>query len=66
MDRRFMFMKTFCPQGVVCPCSRAIYMYMTTAKDSHILSTENNSAFVIFKFEILAHRHLTLSLILNN
>ena len=29
MDRIFMFMKTFCPQGVVCPCSGAIYMYMT-------------------------------------
>ena len=28
MDRRFMFMKK-CPQGVVCPCPRAIYMYMT-------------------------------------
>ena len=29
MDGRFMFMKTFCPQGVVCPCPGAIYMYMT-------------------------------------
>ena len=29
MDRIFMFMKKFCPQGVVCPCPGAIYMYMT-------------------------------------
>ena len=30
MDRRFMFMKIFWPQGVVCPCPPgAIYMYMT-------------------------------------
>ena len=27
MNRKFMFMKTFCPQGVVCPCPGAIYMY---------------------------------------
>ena len=29
MDRICMFMKTFCPQGVVCPCPVAIYMDMT-------------------------------------
>ena len=29
MDRRFMVMKKNCPQGVVCPCPGAIYMYMT-------------------------------------
>ena len=29
MDRRFMFMKIFLAQGVVCPCSGAIYIYMT-------------------------------------
>ena len=29
MDRRFMFMKIFWVQGVVCPCPVAIYMYMT-------------------------------------
>ena len=29
MDRIFVVMKKVCPQGVVCPCPRAIYMYMT-------------------------------------
>ena len=29
MDRKFMFMKIFWAQGVVCPCPGAIYMYMT-------------------------------------
>ena len=29
MDRRFMFMKQKCSQGVVCPCPVAIYMHMT-------------------------------------
>ena len=29
MDRRFMFKKIFWAQGVVCPCPRAIYMFMT-------------------------------------
>ena len=29
MDRRFMFMKIFLSLNVVCPCPRAIYMYMT-------------------------------------
>ena len=28
MDRRFMFMKQFRPQGVICPCPGAIYMYI--------------------------------------
>ncbi|MEW8547718.1 MAG: hypothetical protein AB2693_29775, partial [Candidatus Thiodiazotropha sp.] len=28
MDRRFRFMKIFLAQGLVCPCPRAIYMYM--------------------------------------
>ena len=28
MDRRFRFMKIFWPQGLVCPCPGAIYMYM--------------------------------------
>ena len=28
MDIIFMFMKNFCPQGVVCPCPGAIYMYI--------------------------------------
>ena len=28
MDRKFMFMKNICPQGVVCPCPGAIYMYI--------------------------------------
>ena len=36
------------------------------AKDSHILSTTNNSVFVIFKFEILTNHYLTISLILSN
>ena len=26
---KFMLMKQKCPQGVVCPCPGAIYMYMT-------------------------------------
>ena len=29
MDRRFMFMKIFWAQGVVCPCPWALYMDMT-------------------------------------
>ena len=29
MDRRFMFMKIFSAQRVVCPCPGAIYMCMT-------------------------------------
>ena len=29
MNRKFMFMKIFWAQGVVCPCPGAIYMYMT-------------------------------------
>ena len=29
MDRRFMFMKIFLAQRVVCPCPGAIYMCMT-------------------------------------
>ena len=36
------------------------------AKDSHILSTKNNSVYVILPFEILTNRLLTTSLILNN
>ena len=28
MDRKLMFMKIFWAKGVVCPCPRAIYMYM--------------------------------------
>ena len=36
------------------------------AKDSHILSTKNNSVFVIFMFEILTNRYLiTMPLVLN-
>ena len=27
MDKRFMFMKIFWAQGVVCPCPGAIYVY---------------------------------------
>ena len=37
MDIRFMFMKIFCPQGVVCPCPRTVYMYMTKIV-KHLLS----------------------------
>ena len=42
MDRIFMFMKKFCPQGVVCPWPGAIYMYMTiipniSSKDEKLL-----------------------------
>ena len=37
MDRIFVFMKNFCPQGVVCPCPRAIYMYMTMIFKHHLL-----------------------------
>ena len=37
-----------------------------TAKDSHIFSTKNNSVFVIFTFENLTKRSLTMSLISNN
>ena len=29
METRFMFMKIVWALGVVCPCPRAIYMYMT-------------------------------------
>ena len=29
MDRKFMFMVIFLAHGVVCPCPRAIHMYMT-------------------------------------
>ena len=29
INRRFIFWKKFWPQGVVCPCPRAIYMYVT-------------------------------------
>ena len=29
MDRKFMFMKIFWAQWVVCPCPGAVYMYMT-------------------------------------
>ena len=36
------------------------------AKDSHILSTKNYRVFVIFMFEILTNRELTMPLILNN
>ena len=32
MDRRFMFMKIFWAQRVVCPCPRAIYRYMTNGR----------------------------------
>ena len=38
MDRRFMFMKIFWAQGVVCPCPGAIYTYMT--KYSNIFFSE--------------------------
>ena len=36
------------------------------AKDSHILSTKNNSVFVIIMFEILTNHYLKMSLIFNN
>ena len=26
-DKRFLLISKFCPQGVVCPCPRAMYMY---------------------------------------
>ena len=29
MDRKFMFMKIFWAQGIVCPCPGSIYTYMT-------------------------------------
>ena len=29
MDRKFIFMKPFWPQRVVCPCPRSTYMYLT-------------------------------------
>ena len=29
MDRRLMLMKKLWPQGVVCPCPGALYMYIT-------------------------------------
>ena len=29
MDRKFMFMKIFWAQGVVCPWPEALYIYMT-------------------------------------
>ena len=34
---RFMFMEIFWPQGVVCPCPGAIYMYMMKIFE-HLLS----------------------------
>ena len=37
MDRIFVFMRKFCPQGVICPCPRAIYMYMTMIFKYHLL-----------------------------
>ena len=37
MDRRFMFMKIFWPQGIVCPYPGAIYMDMTKIF-KHLLS----------------------------
>ena len=37
---------------------------LCNAKDSHILSTKNNNVFVIFMFEILMNRYLTMLLIL--
>ena len=37
MDRRFMFMKIFWAQGVVCPCPGSIYMYMTKIFKHHLL-----------------------------
>ena len=36
MDRKFMFMKIFLAQGVVCPCPGAIYMYMTIIFKHHL------------------------------
>ena len=36
------------------------------AKDSHILSTKNNSVVVIFMLENSTNRSLTMSIILNN
>ena len=37
MDRRFMFMKTSCSLGVVCPCLGAIYMFKTIVFKHYIL-----------------------------
>ena len=37
MDRIFMFMNIFWPQGVFCPCPGAIYMY-TTKILKHLVS----------------------------
>ena len=42
MDRKFMFMKIFWTQGVVCPCPRALYMYMTIVL-KHLLLLANQS-----------------------
>ena len=36
MDGLFMFTKTFWPQGVICPCTGAIYMYMTMIFKHHV------------------------------
>ena len=36
MDGLFMFTKTFRPQGVICPCTGAIYMYMTIIFKHHV------------------------------
>ena len=36
MDGLFMFTKTFWPQVVICPCTGAIYMYMTIIFKHHV------------------------------
>ena len=36
MDGILMFTKTFWPQGVICPCTGAIYMYMTIIFKHHV------------------------------
>ena len=31
-DKKFLLTSKFCPEGVVCPCPRAIYMYKNHLK----------------------------------
>ena len=61
-DRKFMFLTKKCSQGVVCPCPRTIYIYMTIISNISSESTVPNAMKVKFYLEPLLEEEKKVSL----
>ena len=59
MDRRFMFMKIFWAQRVVCPCPGAIYMCMTIIFKLG-MSTNAEIGIRIFAYDIRIYSNIRM------